>query len=65
MISRMTLNDQAKKAIALFRELELEGLNRIQWNSIISEFSQLGINVEVYNFFNEMQSLRIFPSLNL
>lgn len=67
MISGMMLNDQAEKAVALFREMESERLkpDSVTWNSIISGFSQLGMNIEAFKFFNKLQSLRIVPSLKL
>ncbi|XP_007046203.2 PREDICTED: pentatricopeptide repeat-containing protein At2g02750 [Theobroma cacao] len=65
MIAGLMLNNQSEMAVALFEELEFEGMkpDSATWNSMISGFSQLGKGFDAFKYFEKMQSAGVEPSL--
>ncbi|XVF43071.1 hypothetical protein PTKIN_Ptkin02bG0011400 [Pterospermum kingtungense] len=65
MIAGLMLNNQSEIAVALFEELEFEGLkpDSATWNSMIRGFSQLGRGLDPFKYFEKMQSAGVEPSL--
>ncbi|KAK8522929.1 hypothetical protein V6N13_115872 [Hibiscus sabdariffa] len=65
MIAGLMLNNKSEMAVALFEELEFEGMKRdsATWNSMIRGFSQLGEGIDAFKFFEKMQSAGVEPSL--
>ena len=59
------LNNQSEMAVALFEELEFEGMkpDSATWNSMIRGFSQLGKGFDAFKYFEKMQSAGVEPSL--
>uniref|UniRef100_A0A1D1XH20 Pentatricopeptide repeat-containing protein At2g02750 n=1 Tax=Anthurium amnicola TaxID=1678845 RepID=A0A1D1XH20_9ARAE len=60
MISGLLLHGRSVKALELFQQLEIEGLqpDATTWNLMISDFSRRGNATEAFRFFNMMLSSR-------
>ncbi|KAK8317043.1 hypothetical protein V6Z11_A13G080900 [Gossypium hirsutum] len=65
MIAGLMLNNQSEMAVALFEEVEFEGMkpDSATWNSLIRGFSQLGKGFEAFKYFEKMQSAGVELSL--
>lgn len=65
MIAGLMLNNQSEMAVALFEELESEGMkpDSATWNSMIRGFPQLGKGFDAFKYFEKMQAAGVEPSL--
>ncbi|XWS64298.1 hypothetical protein CRYUN_Cryun06bG0174200 [Craigia yunnanensis] len=65
MIAGLMLNNQSEMAVALFEELEFEGMkpDSATWNSMIRGFSQIGKGFDAFKYFEKMQSAGVELSL--